>query len=45
VAAEEVRRADWFSFGEALAAGVDASLTRALRKARALLGAEPRRPG
>ena len=38
VAAEEVRRAEWFSFDAALAAGVDASLSRALGKARALLG-------
>ena len=38
VAAEEVRRAAWFTFDEALAAGADASLARALRKARALLG-------
>ena len=45
VAVEEVRRAEWFTFDEALAAGVDASLSRALRKARALLGAQPRRPG
>ena len=46
VAAEEVRRADWFTFEEALAAGVDASLARALQKARALLGElEPRRAG
>ncbi len=33
----EVRRAAWFTFEEALAAGVDASLARALRKARAAL--------
>jgi 8-oxo-dGTP pyrophosphatase MutT (NUDIX family) len=39
VQAEEVRRAGWFSLEEALAAGVDASLARALRKARAALSA------
>jgi 8-oxo-dGTP pyrophosphatase MutT (NUDIX family) len=33
VQAEEVRRAAWFSLEEALTAGVDASLARALRKA------------
>jgi 8-oxo-dGTP pyrophosphatase MutT (NUDIX family) len=37
VQAEEVRRAGWFSYEEALAAGVDGSLARALRKARAAL--------
>ena len=37
VQAEEVRRAAWFRLEEALAAGADASLERALRKARALL--------
>ena len=40
VQAEEVRRAAWFTLEEALAAGVDASLERALRKARSLLGGE-----
>ncbi len=34
VQAEEVRRAAWFSLEEALAAGADDSLARALRKAR-----------
>jgi 8-oxo-dGTP pyrophosphatase MutT (NUDIX family) len=38
VQAEEVRRAAWFTLEEALAAGVDSSLERALRKARTLLG-------
>ena len=38
VQAAEVRRAAWFDLEEALAAGVDASLERALRKAAALLG-------
>jgi 8-oxo-dGTP pyrophosphatase MutT (NUDIX family) len=33
VQAEEVRRAAWFSLEEALSAGIDASLARALRKA------------
>jgi 8-oxo-dGTP pyrophosphatase MutT (NUDIX family) len=37
VQAEEVRRAAWFSLEEALSAGVDASLARALRKAAAAL--------
>lgn len=37
VQSSEVRRAAWFTFDEALAAGVDASLARALRKARATL--------
>ncbi|MGE5277456.1 MAG: NUDIX hydrolase [Acidobacteriota bacterium] len=36
-APEEVRAARWFSLEEALAAGVDASLGRALRKARRTL--------
>ena len=36
-APEEVRAARWFSLEEALAAGVDASLERALRKARRAL--------
>jgi 8-oxo-dGTP pyrophosphatase MutT (NUDIX family) len=39
VQVEEVRRAAWFSYEEALAAGVDASLERALHKARTALGA------
>ena len=43
VQAEEVRRAAWFSLDEAIFAGVDASLARALRKAAArLTGGEPR---
>ena len=37
VQAEEVRRAAWFTLEEALAAGVDASLGRALQKAAARL--------
>jgi len=41
--AEEVRGATWFSFEEALAAGVDASLERALSKARQALAARGRR--
>lgn len=36
---EEVAGARWFTLEEALAAGVDASLARALRKAQALLSA------
>jgi 8-oxo-dGTP pyrophosphatase MutT (NUDIX family) len=36
---EEVRGAAWFTLEEALAAGVDDSLTRALTKARSLLAA------
>ncbi|MGH9368992.1 MAG: NUDIX hydrolase, partial [Thermoanaerobaculia bacterium] len=39
IQAEEVRRAAWFTLEEALAAGVDGSLERALRKAGAALGA------
>ncbi len=39
VQAEEVRQAAWFTLPEALAAGVDASLARALRKARSALQA------
>jgi 8-oxo-dGTP pyrophosphatase MutT (NUDIX family) len=38
VAEEEVRRAEWFSLEEARASDVDESLSRALGKARALLG-------
>jgi 8-oxo-dGTP pyrophosphatase MutT (NUDIX family) len=38
VQAEEVRRAAWFTLEEALAADVDSSLERALRKARAEIG-------
>jgi 8-oxo-dGTP pyrophosphatase MutT (NUDIX family) len=38
VAADEVRRAEWFTFEQAIAAGADTSLVRALRKAVALLG-------
>jgi 8-oxo-dGTP pyrophosphatase MutT (NUDIX family) len=37
VQAEEVRRAAWFTLEEALAAGADDSLARALRKARSRL--------
>jgi 8-oxo-dGTP pyrophosphatase MutT (NUDIX family) len=39
VQAEEVRRAAWFTLEEARAEGVDASLERAIRKARAEIGA------
>jgi hypothetical protein len=42
--AEEVSGARWFTLEEALAAGVDASLARALRKAGKLLGADSGRP-
>ncbi|HTD51962.1 MAG TPA: NUDIX hydrolase [Thermoanaerobaculia bacterium] len=37
---DEVLAARWFSLADALAAGVDASLARALRKASAALGTE-----
>lgn len=39
--ADEVAGARWFTLEEALAAGVDASLARALRKAQALLTPSP----
>lgn len=41
--AAEVRAAAWFSFEEALAAGVDASLERALSKARRALASRGQR--
>ena len=43
-APEEVRAARWFSLEEALAAGVDGSLARALRKARRALESGSWRP-